>query len=171
MTPLAPTFAGAALASLLAIGAGSAVGLRVNTSQSMPRGLWLEWKAPGVAYHVGEVVVVCPPLEGWQQRYVSSGNCATGLEPMLKPIAAVEGDQVTMSADGITVNGVSIADSFPLNLDGGGRLMQPFPEGAYTVQPGHVWFAVPLWYSFDSRYFGPVSTADIQGRATPVWVR
>jgi conjugative transfer signal peptidase TraF len=171
MRVLGPVCAGVAMVSLMTFGASSVVGLRVNASRSMPRGLWLEWKAPGIPYHVGDVVVVCPPLEGWQRNYVSAGNCPTHLEPMLKPIAAVEGDQVTVSPDGVSVNGTLISDSFPLNLDGSGRLMQPYPKGAYTVQPGQVWFVVPLWYSFDSRYFGPVSTADIQGRAKPVWVR
>jgi conjugative transfer signal peptidase TraF len=155
----------------LTFGAGSVVGLRVNASQSMPRGLWLVWKTPGIPYHVGDVVTACPPLDGWQRRYVYSGSCPTQLEPMLKPIVAVEGDRVTVSADGISVNGATIVDSFPLNLDGSGRLLVSYPEGNYTVRPGQVWLVVPLGYSFDSRYFGPVSTADIQGRAKPVWVR
>jgi conjugative transfer signal peptidase TraF len=163
--------AGVAMVALMTFGASSVVGLRVNASQSMPRGIWLEWQAPGIPYHVGDIVVACPALDGWQRRYVPAGNCPSGLEPVLKPIVAVAGDHVTVSADGISINGATIVDSFPLNLDGSGRLLLPYPDGTYTVQPGQVWLVVPLGYSFDSRYFGPVSTADIQGRARPVWVR
>lgn len=157
-----------ALAALY--GVAYACDLHLNTSKSMPLGIWHETSAK--TYDRGDVVLVCPPLTDRQKVYLNPdpypGGCPSGMEPMVKPIAAVAGDVVTLSARGVTVNGNHIPFTAPMPKDGAGRPLQAYPAGTYTVAPGQVWLLVTLPYSFDSRYLGPISTDTIKGRASPV---
>jgi type IV secretory pathway protease TraF len=69
------------------------------------------------------------------------------------------------------VNGEPVADTAQLDEDSDGRPLRPIPAGVYSVPAGAVWLLSghdPR--SFDSRYFGAVPTANIQGIARPVWV-
>jgi conjugative transfer signal peptidase TraF len=89
----------------------------------------------------------------------------------VKPIAATAGDLVVVSTAGVTVNGQPVRDTAPLAHDSADRPLTPFPAGTYRVPPGQVWLLSghdPR--SFDSRYFGPVPAANVQGVARPVWV-
>lgn len=141
-------------------------GYRFNHSYSMPYG-WYKELEPKSSYEVGNMVAICPPLAEWQRRYLDPGSCPSGLEPMLKTIAAVPGDVVTVESDGISVNGTALKNTAPLAVDGARRPLVPYPAGTYTVQPGQVWVLVSLRTSFDSRYLGPIATSDIQGSARP----
>jgi type IV secretory pathway protease TraF len=69
------------------------------------------------------------------------------------------------------VNGEPVADTAQLDEDSAGRPLRPIPTGTYNVPAGAVWLLSghdPR--SFDSRYFGAVPRANIQGIARPVWV-
>lgn len=157
--------------ALCIVSAAPVAGIRLNHSPSMPLGIWLARGAgPGRAYAAGDVVEACPRLIGGQAAHLGPGGCPTGREPMLKPVAAVAGDRVTVSALGVTVNGVAVPHSAPLAHDGRGRTLPPYPAGTYAVPAGHVWLLVPRPDSLDSRYLGPVPTADIIGTASPLWV-
>jgi type IV secretion system protein VirB1 len=150
-------------------------GLRFNLTPSMPRGLWqvVMHKTP---LRRGEVVTLCPPDTapirlGAARGYIPAGRCPGGYEPLVKPIAATAGDRVTVSAAGVTVNGQTVPGTVPLAHDSAGRVLPPFPAGAYPVPQGDVWLLSghdPR--SFDSRYFGPVPAANVLGLARPVWV-
>jgi conjugative transfer signal peptidase TraF len=149
--------------------------LRLNTTDSMPRGLWHVSPLPG-RIRRGMTVTVCLPKGAaarlaLARNYVSPGPCASGVAPLLKPVAAVPGDVVRVSASGITVNGVPIPNSAALERDADGRPLRPISPGTYRVAPGHVWllsnYSADSW---DSRYLGPVPVTDIRGVARPVWV-
>ena len=124
----------------------------------------------------GDIVSFCPPdtpafREAWGRGYLSAGHCEGGYEPLLKPVAAIAGDRVSGTDDGISINGRLIANSKSLNRDGLGRTL-PSP-GAHDVfvAKGEVWVISsynPL--SFDSRYFGPVPISRIEGLARPLFV-
>ncbi len=166
----------AALASVLGgLAAAVAGGVRWNGSASMPQGLWLLAPADS-AIRRGEIVAACPPdtiavREAALRGYIPAGRCPDGLEPLLKTAAAVAGDMVMVTRSGVTVNGVPVEDTMPLDRDGTGRRLQPFPVGAHSVPPGQIWLLSshqPL--GFDSRYFGPVPAANVRGVARPVWV-
>jgi conjugative transfer signal peptidase TraF len=166
---------GAGGALLLGIALAEAAGLRVNATASMPRGIW-RVEAAGTRIARGEVVNVCLPdtpavREAARRGYISAGACPGGHEPLLKPISAIAGDAVTVTGHVIAVNGEPIADSAPLYSDSAGRPLQPVSAGVYHVPAGAVWLLSghdPR--SFDSRYFGAVPAASIQGVAHPVWV-
>ena len=153
----------------------NAVGMRINATPSMPIGLW-RMVPDQTPLRRGEVVVVCPPDTvsvriAEERGYISLGDCTGGSEPLVKPIAATAGDLVAVSAAGVAVNGHALHGTVQLAHDSAGRLLRPVPAGAYPVAHGEVWLLSghdPR--SFDSRYFGPVPEANVQGIAQPVWV-
>jgi conjugative transfer signal peptidase TraF len=170
---LATVATGAILVAGLA-GADMA-GLRLNVTPSMPVGLWrmVPDRAP---LRRGEIVVVCLPdtalaRVGAVRGYIPSGSCPSGSEPLVKPIAATAGDVVAVSAAGVAVNGQAVNDTAQLAQDSAGRPLIAVAAGAYPVAPKEVWLLSghdPR--SFDSRYFGPVPEANVQGLALPIWV-
>jgi type IV secretory pathway protease TraF len=68
------------------------------------------------------------------------------------------------------VNGTELPNTAALDHDGRGRSIAAYSPGVYQVKPGQVWLLIPNANSLDSRYFGPVPSADIEARATPVLV-
>lgn len=158
-----------------------AAGLRVNDTASMPRGFW-RVVAADAPLRRGEIVVVCPPdtvpiREGVVRGYIPAGACPGGTAPLLKPVAAVAGDVVTVTTAGFAVDDrpvascQPVANCEPLLRDSTGRALRAMPVGTYPVAPGTIWLLSghdPR--SFDSRYFGPVPAANIQGVARPLWV-
>jgi conjugative transfer signal peptidase TraF len=171
---LAASFMAGVLMMASLVGANVA-GLRINDTTSMPRGLW-QVVANDTPLRHGEIVTVCPPDTklirlGAARGYVPAGRCPGGYEPLVKPIAATADDQVAVSAAGVTVNGLPVQGTAQLVHDSAGRPLPPFPTGTYRVPPGQVWLLSGHdSRSFDSRYFGPVSVANVQGVARPVWV-
>lgn len=158
------------------LAAAQLCGLRVNTTPSMPIGIW-RVASPAAALRRGEVVTVCLP-DGDAARlaaergYVPAGSCPDGREPLIKPVAAVAGDLVLVTRAGVSVNGIDVDGTAPLDRDTAGRPLQAFPAGTHKVQPGHVWLLAGLVRnSFDSRYYGPVPVGSVQSVAYPVWVR
>jgi conjugative transfer signal peptidase TraF len=151
------------------------VGLRINGTASMPQGLW-QVGAPVAPFRRGEIVTLCPPdtppiREAAARGYLPAGFCPGGFEPLVKPIAAIAGDLVTVSVAGVTVNGEPVPGTAPLAADSAGRSLTPFPAGVYRVAPGALWLLSGHdSRSFDSRYFGPVPAPNVQGVARPLWV-
>lgn len=155
---------------------GQQAGLRINTSNSMPIGVW---RVQPLAAPVrrGDVVTVCLPDSPAAQmaavrRYVPAGSCPDGREPLVKAVAAAGGDVVVVRPAGVTVNGVAVINSAQLEHDTGGRPMLYLQAGAHQVEPGEIWLlATRAKNSWDSRYFGGVPVASVTGIARPVWVR
>jgi conjugative transfer signal peptidase TraF len=152
-----------------------AAGLRVNATPSMPVGLWMV-TATSMSPGRGDIIAVClpdsgPAREAFDRGYIAAGSCPGGAELLVKPVAAISGDLVAVSAAGIAVNDAPIANSAPLGRDEAGRPLQSVPAGLYRVPPGELWLLSghdPR--SFDSRYFGAVPIAGIRGIARPIWV-
>lgn len=176
---LHPRSALAFAAAVLVLGtltAAQVSGFRVNATASMPVGLWRVAPVPAELRR-GEVVTVCPPdtartRDAAARGYIAAGTCPGGYEPLIKPVAAVAGDQVMVGRAGISVNGVLLDGTAQLGRDSAGRVLQAVPMGAHPVPAGHVWLlAGHNVHSWDSRYFGPVPVGDVQAVARPVWVR
>jgi len=86
--------------------------------------------------------------------------------PLLKRVVAVSGDEVCRSNGVVFVNGEVIAEALDRGSDG---LPLPFWEGCVRLFEGQFFVIQPYPYSFDSRYFGPVSECQIVGIAHPLW--
>ena len=150
-------------------------GLRVNATPSMPVGLWMV-RATSLSPGRGEIIAVCLPdsssaREAFHRGYIGAGSCPGGTEPLVKPIAAIGGDVVAVSAAGIAVNGMPISNTASLSRDEAGRPLQRVPAGLYRVPSRELWLLSghdPR--SFDSRYFGAVPVAGVRGIASPIWL-
>jgi conjugative transfer signal peptidase TraF len=146
----------------------NSIGLRINTSPSLPVGLYIRTSNPAAS-----LVEFCP-AEPYAQLavvrgYRSAGNCRDGAAPLLKPVIAQARDVIDISPKGITVNGLAVPNSVPVAVDSSGRQLTPWPAGRYVVRPGEVWVVSSFnRRSFDSRYFGPVATSAIRGRVQPL---
>lgn len=152
----------------------SGYSLAVNRSDSMPRGLYalkpLQPPAPG------QLVAACiPPLHAGVyavRGYVPpSPACPSGLAPVLKPVVATAGDTVAVSAAGVHVNGVLQPRSQLVSTDSQGLPIVHLAHGWHRqLAPGEVFLlATHSERSLDSRYYGPVTLADLRGIAAPVF--
>ena len=163
---------GCCISVLVGIGAAWALGVRINTSPSMPRGVW--WIAPASEVRRGDAVAVCAPSAaanlGRERGYLGAGGCGDGSAPLLKVAAAVAGDMVAVAANGLAVNGAVLADTAPVPHDAAGRELRVWPPGVYTVQSGSLWVTTPRANSWDSRYWGPVPAGAVRGEAWPLLV-
>jgi conjugative transfer signal peptidase TraF len=144
------------------------VGVRLNLSSSLPVGLYLksaDSRTPLVEFCPEEPAATLAIVRG----YRSPGNCPDGATPLLKPIVAVAGDVVEVSALGLTVNHTLLSNTKPRLSDAHGRRMNPWPLGTYRVVPGTVWVVSSFnSQSFDSRYFGPLQTSSIRHHMRPL---
>ena len=145
-------------------------GMRINLTDSLPRGLYLITDDLNAA-----LVEFCPPgVFGAlfaRRGYRPGGICPDREAPLLKPVIARPGDRVLISADGISVNGRQLPNTKPRRYDSAGRPLASWPSGVYSVASATVW-AVSTYHpnSFDSRYFGPISDSMIRHRLRPLWV-
>jgi len=142
-----------------------ATGVHLNTTASMPLGIWRE-TAENPARD--SVVKTCTPGAAAQlartRDYLPLGLCPGGVRPVLKYVAAVEGDVVELSAAGMRVNGRLLPHTAPQARDSHGRPLGAWPFGRCIVPHGEAWLVVPLARSFDSRYFGPVAVDGLSRR-------
>jgi len=144
------------------------LGLRINTSPSLPVGLYFtsaDDNANLVEFCPAEPFATLAIVRG----YRDAGACSDGAAPLLKPVVAKAGDMVELSARGMSVNGVLLPNTAPLSKDTKGRPLEAWPFGRYLVAPQTVWVASSYHpRSFDSRYFGPLSTSAIRAHVKPL---
>jgi conjugative transfer signal peptidase TraF len=136
-----------------------------NASASVPIGLYRV--LPASPLYVGELVVVKPP-EALADFLAERGYLAMGV-PLLKHILALPGQTVCRADLTITVDGRMMGRA--LDLDHAGRKL-PSWQGCRIVSDDEVFFM--NWrseYSFDGRYFGPLTASTIVGRADPLWIQ
>ena len=131
-----------------------------NASASAPNGLYTVHRA-GALY----VLVVTPPeplatfLD--QRRYLPKGV------PLLKRVVALPGQTVCRTEQTIIVDGAAIGVA--LERDHLGRPL-PVWQGCRVIATGQVFLMNRQSPdSFDARYFGPLPTTTIIGRADPLW--
>jgi conjugative transfer signal peptidase TraF len=141
-----------------------ATGLKINGSPSMPPGLYAIHD--GFPTKRGSVVVFCPQgvalayEREWNADENRYGTCPGGATPFLKYAAALPGDRVDLRADGVHVNGgKALPGSVPMRnvlVEHGWHRMPKLTKKTWIIPPGDVWVYTPEWFSFDSRYYGPV---------------
>jgi conjugative transfer signal peptidase TraF len=134
-----------------------------NASASVPLGLYsIE---PARHLEVTDLVAVATPepLASFmaERRYLPRGV------PLMKRVAALSGQRVCRDGAHITIDGIDMGDA--LARDRAGRAL-PSWHGCRRIGGGEVflmnWAASD---SMDGRYFGPLSTNTIIGRAVPLW--
>jgi len=136
-----------------------------NASASVPVGLYTV-KPEGTA-RPEDLVVVTPPTP--LADYLAQGGYLPHGVPLLKRIAAVGGQRVCRIDRTVTVDGAVLATA--RDRDRRGRAL-PRWSGCVTLTQTQVLLLnrdVPD--SLDGRYFGPLPTSTIVGRAQPIWTR
>lgn len=143
----------------------------INTSPSLPIGLYrvVSEARPGI----GDLVLVCLPLNvaafARARGYLVRGRCASGAEPLGKRIAAAAGDTVAVTSAGLVINGCAIPSTAPLQFDSRGRALPRLTGYRRVLQVGELWLvAAGHPRSFDSRYFGAVSSRLVINVVHPV---
>ena len=140
-----------------------AIQLVFNPTDSAPRGWYLI--TPVAHFRVGDYVVAQIP------RAAALLAAARGYlpltVPLLKQVGAVAGARVCSRNGVVYVDGV--ATTRTLDVDSKGRALTGWQQcralgsdELFLLNPGNK-------ASFDSRYFGPVKTTEVRGRATPLW--
>ena len=174
----------AATVALVLIGVSTQVareaGWRLNLTASEPLGLYRLEPVTSNRIARGALVELCPPA--WVMPaafpFYLSGDCPGGGRAMLKIVVGIPGDRIWVSADGVTINGVTLSGSAPrLRSNQYPKILLPRVRGELVLRPGQYWVygrgAQPALaaLSFDSRYFGPIAIGQIRGMAIPAGVR
>jgi conjugative transfer signal peptidase TraF len=161
-----------AIALLVSLGllcVAIAAGLRINGTHSFPVGFyWAIGKRP----ERGDLVFVSPPALPAFALAKERGYLNVGHSPashIIKRLAGVPGDRVTIDAAGVEVNGVRLFNSTPMTHDGAGRPLHFYALQNYILGPHEVLLMSDYSSaSFDSRYFGPLQATTIKGVITPL---
>ena len=160
-------------AGIIAFGALCyAIGARINTSRSIPLGLYWVSNKPVVK---GAYVMFCPPqvgviAEAKHRGYLTSGFCPGDYGYMMKKILATTDDAVTIADIGVSVNGALLPFSAPLSKDRAGRPMPRYQSANFIVGNSEVLLMSDVsGTSFDGRYFGPVNRSQIETAIVPVF--
>jgi conjugative transfer signal peptidase TraF len=157
---------------LLLLGAACQMaGARVNTSKSIPVGLYWTTSAPT---DKGAYVLFCPPPSGVfrqarERGYIGAGFCPGDYGYLMKRVAATERDTVTVTSEGVRVNGERLPLSEPRQADKAGRPLPRYQANGYVLGDAEVLLMSDgSATSFDGRYFGPVSRAQLKTAIKPV---
>ena len=161
-TVLALTLFGLGLIGLASL-ARPAPWLVWNASASAPIGLYR--LLPGKPIR-GDLVLIRTP-SSVRQLAAERGYLPQNV-PLVKRVAALDGDIVCAADDVISVNGRVAAER--LTRD---RLGRPLPSwnGCHLLDDGEVFLLMEgVSDSFDGRYFEQIPTAAIIGRLVPLWI-
>lgn len=172
---MSETIARAGIAGLVIVALGAVAllaGARINTSKSIPLGLYWTSNAP---LSKGAYVMVCPPqteafIEAKKRDYIGTGFCHGGFGYMMKKVLAAKNDAVLIGADGVRINGVLLPLSIPRDADKAGRPLSRYPVPRFTLGQDEVLLMSDVSAtSWDARYYGPVNTSQITTVITPVF--
>ncbi|MBS1101713.1 S26 family signal peptidase [Gluconobacter sp. Dm-62] len=153
------TAMGVAVASIVPV----PVKLLWNASASTTLGLY-DLTAPN-GLKAGDLVAVRPP-KPLADFMVRRGYIGRGV-PLLKPVAALSGQQVCRVGRTVTVDGVPLGEA--QERDRRGRIL-PVWQGCRRIAPDQIFLMNPsVRDSLDGRYFGPLPRAAVIGRATPLY--
>lgn len=136
-------------------------GVIINTSSSMPIGIYIKKFS---AIQRGDIVAVCLDAAstrlGLQQRYLKAGFHCQGSRPLIKKIIAVPDDQITLTDDYLAVNHQFYF--YPtFYRDSRGKALLVFPRGNYQSTKNYWLLGTLDPHSWDSRYWGPVFRENI----------
>ena len=148
-----------------------AAGIRLNTTPSIPVGVYRLTNEPLVK---GVYVLFCPPPAAVfdmakARGYLGAGYCPGGYGHLMKKILAVQDDVVSIGTDGVRVNGQLLPLSAPIKADGAGRSMPDYKATRVLGSTEVLVMSDSNSGSFDGRYFGPIQRSQIEGVIRPVF--
>lgn len=147
------------------------IGIRINTSPSIPVGIYWMTQRP---IQVGEYVIFCPPnrpvfQEALARGYIHAGFCPGGLGYMMKKVVAARGDTVSFTANGVQVNGEHLPYSKPKKRDASGRELSCWRVNHVALNESELLLMTDQSVlSFDARYFGPINKTQVKAVVIPL---
>lgn len=147
-------------------------GIRINTSESIPLGIYKSSERP---VKRGDFVLFCPPPNpifdtAKKRGYLAGGLCPSGYGYMMKEVVGTSGNIIAVDADGVRVNGFLLPKSKPMQADPAGRPLPHFHADSYTLGRSEVLLMSNVCsLSFDGRYFGPINRLQIKTVILPVF--
>lgn len=136
-----------------------------NASDSVPVG-WYRI-GPAGTLHVGSFVLVHLPAA--PRALAAQRGYLPWHIPLLKRIGAMAPQTVCVHGRIVRIDGSPVA--ITLLVDASGRRLTAWPQ-CRRLRAGELFLlSTTNPASFDSRYFGPVSTSAVIGQAQPLWIR
>ncbi len=165
-----------AVVLFLAVWAAYLSGARINRTNSLPRGVyWAVEKTP----EKGDIVAFWPRdtaamREARRRGYILPGvynsTAGEGYGLLLKRLMAVSGDVVSITDDGVEINGALVPNTRPLDADNIGDPLPRLRFDGYRLGEDEVLLVSDhLPRSFDGRYFGVQERRQIVETVVPVW--
>ena len=128
--------------------------LILNTTASVPRGLWLKLDTLPQKGDFVQVPIEAFSSTEWVPPEYFRKNIWGKNKPFLKKVAGIHGDLIELDDDGIiNINGVPFPNSTPLSHDRTGRFLRAF-QLPVTLASDEVWLMSDSPFGFDSRYLG-----------------
>jgi conjugative transfer signal peptidase TraF len=154
-----------------------ACGARINRTNSLPKGLyWSVEKTP----RRGDIVAFWPdgsePFRIARDRgYILPGvynkTNDTGYGLMLKRLMGLPGDVVSITDDGVLVNGALLPNTKPLTHDNVGDPLPVMRINDYRLAEHEALFVSDhLPRSYDARYFGVQDMSQIVEVVIPIYI-
>ncbi len=141
--------AGSVLAALISSGR-----FILNTTASVPRGLWLKLDSTPKIGDFVQVPIDAFSSTDWVPHEYFRLNMWGRRKPFIKLVAGLQGDVVEQDSNGLLlINGVPFPDSAPLSHDRAGRFLRPCSLPV-VLASNEVWLLSKSPFGFDSRYLG-----------------
>lgn len=158
------------LAFISLAGVCAGLGMRINTSASIPVGIY--WTTSD-QIHRGAFIQFCPEQRqvfelARSRGYVPAGQCPGRFGYLFKQVAAMAGDMVLIESSGVSINGKTWINSAPLAFDRQGRVIPMHRHMGLLSADQVLVMSDRSPISFDSRYFGPISLAKIKTVIVPI---
>ena len=134
-----------------------------NATDSLPHGFYRV--AGQQTYERGDLVVF--PVPEQVQHLVLERGWLRADSYLIKPVAAISGDCMTVAAGQVVVNNERFGCVKKSDKEG-----LPMPELALNTRlsRGEIAVLQKSDHSFDSRYFGLIDAREIIGTAVPLWL-
>lgn len=148
------------------------VGLRINITKSIPIGIYIiTEKTPAK----NDYVIFCPPdteqfKNARRRGYIDIGFCPAKYGYMMKKLVALNGDAVTISKIGVTVNDVLLPLSAQLPTDLQGNKLPGININKILGPDDVLLMSDVSSTSFDARYFGILNKKQITHVIRPILI-
>ena len=143
--------------------------VHINLTSSMPRGLYVETSEPLAK---GVLVIECLPLAiaefGKERGYLGRGNCPGNTVSVLKKIVGTPGSTVELADEYVVIDDALILISATLEQDTMGREIPRIKRGSYLLGSEEFFLMADHARSWDDRYKGPTSRANIRATVRPL---
>ena len=129
----------------------------LNTTASVPRGLWLKLDTLPKKGDFVQVPIDAFSSSEWVPPEYFRKNMWGKRKPFLKLVAGSHSDTIELGNNGlILINGIPFPNSKPLTHDRAGRPLRAF-QLPITLASDEIWLLSQSPFGFDSRYLGPAN--------------